>query len=71
MKTFFKAIGDMFLDQNGGTDEKRVLGFAAGAFAFVYIGLIHPGDFATFTAIGGYSLALLGISVAGDQGKLG
>jgi hypothetical protein len=48
-----------------------VLGFAAGAFAFVYIGLIHPGDFATFTAIGGYSLALLGISVAGDQGKLG
>jgi len=68
MKEFFKKLGDMFLDQGGGLDEKRVLGVPIILAAAVF--LIITRDLGTFTALAGLGTLLLGVSVAGDQGKL-
>lgn len=61
----------MFLDQAGGVDEKRVLGFLMLAYACVYIGVIKVGDAVGFSAIAVVGGGLLGVSALGDQGKLG
>jgi hypothetical protein len=68
MKEFFKRFGDMFLDQAGGVDEKRVLGIPIVLAAVVY--LMITGNLAVFAAFAGLGTGLLGISVFGDQGKL-
>lgn len=68
MKEFLKKIGDMFLDQAGGVDEKRVLGIPIVLAAVIY--LMVTRDLAIFAAIAGLGTGLLGIGVAGDQGKL-
>jgi len=68
MKEFFKKIGDMFLDQAGGVDEKRVLGIPIIVAAVVYV--IVTRDLTVFAAVAGLGTLLLGIGVAGDQGKL-
>ena len=68
----FKKIGDMFLDQQGGVDEKRILGSAMLIFACVYIAAIKPGDIAGFGAIAAVGGGLVGIAAPlADQGKLG
>ena len=69
MKAFLAKLGDMFLDQAGGVDEKRVLGIPAIAAAIVYV--LITGNLAVFAAVSGLGTLLLGIGVAGDQGKLG
>jgi hypothetical protein len=68
MKEFFKKIGDMFLDQAGGVDEKRVLGIPIVLAAIVYVMVTR--DLTVFAAVAGLGTLLLGIGVAGDQGKL-
>jgi hypothetical protein len=68
MKEFFKKLGDMFLDQAGGVDEKRVLGIPIVLAAIVYVMVTR--DLAVFAAVAGLGTLLLGIGVAGDQGKL-
>jgi len=68
MKEFFKKIGDMFLDQAGGVDEKRVLGIPILLAAVIY--LIITRDLTVFASLAGLGTGLLGIGVAGDQGKL-
>jgi hypothetical protein len=68
MKEFFKKLGDMFLDQAGGVDDKRVLGVPIIIVAVVYVCI--TGNIGVFAAIAGLGTALLGIGVAGDQGKL-
>ena len=71
MKAFFKKIGDMFLDQAGGVDEKRVIGFLMCVYAAVYISVIKLGDVAGFSAIALVGGGLLTGAAFGDQGKLG
>jgi hypothetical protein len=66
---FWHKLGDMFLDQAGGVDEKRVLGIPTIAAAVVYV--LITGNLAVFAAVSGLGTLLLGIGVAGDQGKLG
>jgi hypothetical protein len=68
MKEFFKKIGDMFLDQAGGVDEKRVLGIPIIIAAVVYV--IITRDLTVFATLASLGTALLGIGVLGDQGKL-
>ena len=68
MKEFFKKLGDMFLDQAGGVDEKRVLGIPIVLSAIIYV--MITGNLAVFAAVAGLGTLLLGIGVAGDQGKL-
>jgi hypothetical protein len=68
MKEFFKKIGDMFLDQAGGVDEKRVLGIPIIVAAVVYV--IITRDLTVFATLASLGTALLGIGVLGDQGKL-
>ena len=64
-----KRFMQMFEDQAGNLDEKRVLGIlvAVGGMVFAFI---NPQSTATFIAIEGFAATLLGLSVAGDQGKL-
>lgn len=69
MKKLLEKIGDMFLDQEGGVDEKRVLGVPILVAAVVYV--IVTRDLTVYATLSGLGLALLGVSVAGDQGKLG
>lgn len=71
MKIFLKKIGDMFLDQQGGVDEKRVLGTLMLVYACVYIAIIKMGDVLGFTAIATVAGGLLGVASLADQGKLG
>lgn len=68
MKSFLAKLGDMFLDQAGGVDEKRVLGIPFLLAAVVYV--LITGNLAVFGAVAGLGTLLLGIGVAGDQGKL-
>ena len=68
MKEFFKKLGDMFLDQAGGVDEKRVLGIPVIITAVVY--LVITRDLVVFGALAGLGTGLLAGAVAGDQGKL-
>jgi hypothetical protein len=68
MKAFLKRIGDMFLDQAGGVDEKRVLGIPIIIAAVVYV--MISGNITVFASLAGLGTLLLGVSVAGDQGKL-
>ena len=68
MKEFFKKLGDMFLDQGGGLDEKRVLGIPVIITAVVY--LVVTRDLVVFGALAGLGTGLLAGAVAGDQGKL-
>jgi small-conductance mechanosensitive channel len=68
MKEFLKSLGDMFLDQAGGVDEKRILGVPIIIVAVVYVCI--TANISVFAAIAGLGTALLGIGVAGDQGKL-
>jgi hypothetical protein len=68
MKEFFKKLGDMFLDQAGGVDEKRVLGIPIILAAVVYV--IITRDLTVFATLASLGTALLGIGVLGDQGKL-
>lgn len=68
MKEFFKKLGDMFLDQAGGVDEKRVLGIPIILAAVIYLMITR--DLTVFAAIAGLGTGLLGVSVLGDQGKL-
>jgi len=68
VKAFWKKVGDMFLDQAGGVDEKRVLGIPIVIASVVYV--MFTGNLAVFAAVSGLGMLLLGISVAGDQGKL-
>ena len=68
IRDFFSKLGDMFLDQAGGVDEKRVLGVPIIIAAVVYVCI--SGNIAVFAAIAGLGTTLLGIGVAGDQGKL-
>lgn len=69
MKKFLLKLGDMFLDQAGGVDEKRVIGIPTLVAAVVYV--LATRDVTTFAAVAGLGTLLLGIGVAGDQGKLG
>ena len=62
MKAFLKRIGDMFLDQQGGVDDKRVMGVLMLLYACVYIGLIKVGDVAGFSAIALVGGGLLGVA---------
>ena len=68
MKAFLAKLGDMFLDQAGGVDEKRVLGFPVIIAAVVYV--MITGKLDVFAAVAGLGTLLLGVGVAGDQGKL-
>jgi len=68
MKEFFGKLGDMFLDQAGGVDEKRVLGIPILLTAVIY--LIITRDLTVFATLASLGTALLGIGVLGDQGKL-
>lgn len=68
MKEFFKKLGDMFLDQAGGVDEKRVLGIPIIIAAVIYV--IITRDLTVFATLASLGTALLGIGVLGDQGKL-
>jgi len=68
MKEFFKKLGDMFLDQGGGLDEKRILGIPVIITAVVY--LVVTRDLVVFGALAGLGTGLLAGAVAGDQGKL-
>lgn len=68
MKRFLQKLGDMFLDQAGGLDEKRVLGVPIVVTAVVYVCV--TGNLGVFAALAGLGTLLLGIGVAGDQGKL-
>jgi hypothetical protein len=68
MKEFFKKLGDMFLDQGGGLDEKRVLGVPILITAIIYV--IITRDLTVAGFIAGLGSLLLGLGVAGDQGKL-
>jgi hypothetical protein len=81
-KDFLAKLGDMFLDQAGGVDDKRVLGIPAFALGIIFalivgfyvlatgkVALIGPG----LTVAGfltGAGITALGLAVAGDQGKL-
>jgi hypothetical protein len=73
MKAFFRKLGDMFLDQAGGVDEKRVIGVGLVVAGVGYVFTRPAGADVWVTAGGllGFALTFLGISVAGDQGKLG
>jgi hypothetical protein len=73
IKAFFVKVGDMFLDQAGGLDEKRVIGVGLVVAAVVYVFTRPAGADVWVTAAGllGFALTFLGVSVAGDQGKLG
>ena len=66
-----KRFAQIFEDQAAHLDEKRILGVPVVIFAAVYIAVIRPGDVVGFAAIAGFGGALLGLAVAGDQGKLG
>lgn len=68
MKKFLEKLGDMFLDQAGGVDEKRVLGIPIIVTAVIYVCI--TGNVGVFGALAGLGTLLLGIGVAGDQGKL-
>jgi len=68
----FKKLGDIFLDQQGGVDDKRVMGVLMLIYACIYIGLIKVGDVPGFSAIALVGGGLLGVAAPlGDQGKLG
>jgi small-conductance mechanosensitive channel len=67
-KQFISKLGDMFLDQAGGVDEKRILGVPIIIVAIVYVCI--TANIGVFAAIAGLGTTLLGIGVAGDQGKL-
>ena len=69
MKEFLKKLGDMFLDQNDGVDDKRVLGVPIIIVAVVYV--LITSNLAVFGAVAGLGTTLLLGAVAGDQGKLG
>jgi hypothetical protein len=68
IKVFFKRLGDMFLDQGGGVDEKRILGVPIIITSVIYVCI--TANLGVFAAIAGLGTTLLGIGVAGDQGKL-
>ena len=73
MKAFLKKIGDMFLDQAGGVDEKRVIGMILFLCAIVYL-WTHDAKTETWVTVGGlltFCFGALGIAAAADQGKLG
>ena len=69
-KQFITKLGDMFLDQAGGVDEKRILGVPIIIAAVVYVICAGKDGLGVFAAIAGLGTMLLGIGVAGDQGKL-
>lgn len=68
-KDFFTKLGDMFLDQNDGVDDKRVLGVPIIIAAVVYVFI--TGNLPVFAAVAGLGTTLVLGAVAGDQGKLG
>ncbi len=73
MKAFLKKLGDMFLDQGGGVDEKRVFGVILIINALVYL-WTHAPSSSVWIVVGGLivlGLGAFGIAVGGDQGKLG
>lgn len=70
MKDLLKKLGDMFLDQAGGVDEKRVIGIPTLIAAIVYVLIVGKDGLPVFAAVAGLGTLLLGIGVAGDQGKL-
>ncbi len=70
MKTFLSKLGDMFLDQAGGVDEKRVIGIPALVAAVVYVLVVGSAGLPVFAAVAGLGTTLLGIGVLGDQGRL-
>ncbi len=70
MKIFLSKLGDMFLDQAGGVDEKRVIGIPALVAAIVYVLIVGSAGLPVFAAVAGLGTTLLGIGVLGDQGKL-
>ena len=67
MKSFFKVIGDFFLDHDGYGDEKRLLGIGLIIFACFYVAMIKVGDLTGFLAISGVGTTLLGLGIAGDK----
>jgi len=67
-KDLAKKLGDMFLDQAGGVDEKRILGFPIIISAVIYVFI--TGNLSVFAAVAGLGTTLLLGAVAGDQGKL-
>jgi small-conductance mechanosensitive channel len=69
--SIWQRLGDMFLDQAGGVDEKRVLGIPILIAAVVYVLIVGKEGLPVFAAVAGLGTLLLGIGVAGDQGKLG
>jgi hypothetical protein len=70
MKAFLKKLGDMFLDQAGGVDEKRVIGIPTLIASVIYVIVVGVPGLPVFAAVAGLGTLLLGIGVAGDQGKL-
>jgi hypothetical protein len=68
IKEFLTKLGDMFLDQAGGIDEKRVLGIPIIVAAVLYV--LFTQDLPVFFAVSGLGTTLLLGAVAGDQGKL-
>jgi hypothetical protein len=73
VRVFLQKLGDMFLDQGGGVDEKRVLGTALVVQGCVYLWTHSPGNNTWITVAGllTFGFAALGIASAADQGKLG
>lgn len=68
---FMSKLGDMFLDQNDGVDDKRVLGVPIIVAAVVYVLIAGKDGLPVFAAVAGLGTTLLLGAIAGDQGKLG
>jgi hypothetical protein len=64
-----KRLAQIFEDQAGNLDEKRILGVPILLSAVVFL-WIHPGELGSFSALSALGVSLLGVSVLGDQGKL-
>ena len=67
MKTFWRTLGDLFINFNGDGDAKLVLGIGCIIFACFYIAMIKLGDVAGFLAISGIGTSLLGLGVVQDK----
>ncbi len=69
LKRFFKKAGEMFLDQNNGTDPKLIWGTILMMNAIAYLWAHAPGQDVWITVGGLITFGLLcyGISVKGDR----
>jgi len=64
--TFFKVLGDFFLDKNGDGDEKRFFGICFLVYAAVFA-WFHPDAAMMVVELAGFGTTLLGLGVLGDK----